>query len=419
MNIRIHSICHTKCVHLECSTMKISFLLPSLGGYGCERAAVNLIKGLSNRGLDVQLVLLGNADKFSSDCQLLAEIPTRVKIQKLTTLTKPLIWRKLWVIANYLKQEKPDILMTFYDLGNIAAFARFLAKVNTRIVMNIRVELSKEIAIGNPKIVSLAHFIYYLKGKIKSYIYPLTYSMADSVVALSNGVAKDVAAICRWPLAKIKVIYNPVYVEEILIKSQEQIYHPWFTTKDVPIILGVGRLEHQKDFPTLIHAFAIVRRLRKCRLVILGDGRMRQELEQLVKNLGLEHDVSLPGFRKNPYPYMKNADVFVLSSYYEGFGNVIAEALAVGTPVVSTNCPSGPAEILQHGKYGRLVPPHNPSNLAQAILTTLQEPSYPWLLQKRARDFDPDLIADHYLDAMDVSETSQNISRTSFPILLR
>jgi len=399
--------------------MKISFLLPSLGGYGCERAVVNLIKGFSNRGLDVQLVLLGNADKFSSDCQLLAEIPTRVKIQKLTTLTKPLIWRKLWVIANYLKQEKPDILMTFYDLGNIAAFARFLAKVNTRIVMNIRVELSKEIAIGNQKIVSLSHFTYYLKGKIKSYIYPLTYSLADSVVALSNGVAKDVAAICRWPLAKIKVIYNPVYVEEILIKSQEQIYHPWFTTKDVPIILGVGRLEHQKDFPTLIHAFAIVRRVLKCRLVILGDGRMRQELEQLVKNLGLEDDVSLPGFSKNPYPYMKNADVFVLSSYYEGFGNVIAEALAVGTPVVSTNCPSGPAEILQHGKYGRLVPPHNPSNLAQAILATLQEPSYPGLLQKRARDFDPDLIADHYLDAMDISGRSQHISRTSVPILLR
>jgi len=248
---------------------------------------------------------------------------------------------------------------------------------------------------------SLPHIFYILKGRIKrSLLFPITYSQADLIIAVSRGVAKDVADLTGLPESKIQAIWNPIPIEDILTKAEENVNHPWFVVKELPIILGVGRLDYQKDFFTLINAFAIVRQSLKSRLVILGEGKVRSELEQLVSKLGLEDEVSLPGYIKNPYPYMKNADVFVLSSYYEGLGYVLLEALAVGTPIVSTNCPSGPDEVLEHGKYGRLVGVQDANGLASAILATLSEPPDPQLLQKRARDFHLDSIVEQYLNAL-------------------
>ena len=151
----------------------------------------------------------------------------------------------------------------------------------------------------------------------------------------------------------------------------EPFDHPWFAPGAPPVILGAGRLTEQKDFPTLIRAFALVRKKHPARLMILGEGEERSKLETLVQELGLEKEVSLPGFVDNPYKYMKRAAVFVLSSRWEGFPNVLVEAMALGTPVVSTDCPNGPAEILENGKWGELVPVGETQSLASAVLRTL------------------------------------------------
>ncbi|MCA1995460.1 MAG: glycosyltransferase, partial [Coleofasciculus sp. S288] len=197
------------------------------------------------------------------------------------------------------------------------------------------------------------------------------------IVAVSQGVATDLARTASLPLERIQVIYNPVVTPELLTRAKEPLDHPWFNPGEPPVILGVGRLVEQKDFSTLIRAFNQVRQIQPARLMILGSGREKSRLKALVQELGLEDDVAMPGFVQNPYAYMARSAVFVLSSAWEGFGNVIVEAMAVGTPVVSTDCQSGPAEILDDGKYGSLVPVGDSKAIAEAILSVLSGNSKP------------------------------------------
>ena len=203
------------------------------------------------------------------------------------------------------------------------------------------------------------------------------------------------------PLESIEVIYNPVITPQLSQKSQESVDHPWFAPGEPPVVLGVGRLEQQKDFPTLIHAFAKVRQMQTAKLVILGSGREEKKLLSLVNELELSEDVAILGFVENPYAYMAKSAIFVLSSVWEGFGNVVAEALAAGAPVVSTNCPSGPAEILDNGKYGELVSVGDSQAMAEAILRVLlgeiKSVDSDWLEQ-----FKLETVAQKYLDVLQV-----------------
>jgi glycosyltransferase involved in cell wall biosynthesis len=230
------------------------------------------------------------------------------------------------------------------------------------------------------------------------------YPRADAIVAVSRGVADDLARFAGLPRDVIRVIYNPVVGADLPRMAGEPVDHPWFRPGELPVILGAGRLSRQKDFPTLIRAFAEVRRARPARLVILGDGAQRAELEALVRTLGLADAVALPGFTSNPYAHMARAAVFVLSSRFEGFPNVLVEALAVGTPVVATDCPSGPAEILERGRHGRLVPVGQADALARALLATLDAPGDPAGRRRRAADFSADASVSTYLDLFDSLE---------------
>jgi glycosyltransferase involved in cell wall biosynthesis len=200
------------------------------------------------------------------------------------------------------------------------------------------------------------------------------------------------------------VIYNPVLTPELIKSTKEPLDHPWFAPGEPPVVLGAGRLVEQKDFPTLIRAFAQVRQVRPARLMILGSGREQKRLEALVRELNLEEDVALVGFVKNPSAYMAYSPVFVLSSAWEGFGNVIVEAMAVKTPVVSTDCQSGPAEILDNGKYGSLVPVGDTKAMAEAILSVLSGNSkrvdLAWLDQ-----FTQKSSTEKYLEILRISST--------------
>jgi len=201
------------------------------------------------------------------------------------------------------------------------------------------------------------------------------YPKADRIHAVSLGVADDVAVVTKVDRRRIRVIYNPILTEDMLLKAEQPLNDPWFLPGEPPVILGAGRLVHQKDFATLIRAFALLRSRIRARLVILGEGPLRGELESLAQQLGVDEDVRFIGFVLNPFVYMKRAAVFVLPSLHEGFPNVLAEAMAVGTPVVATNCPSGPDEILEGGKWGHLVPIRDTRALADAIAETLLNPN--------------------------------------------
>lgn len=225
------------------------------------------------------------------------------------------------------------------------------------------------------------------------------YPWADSVVAVSQGVADDLVRTLGIDATRVKVIYNPVVDETLFDKAKQPLEHPWFKQGEPPVVLAVGRLTEQKDFETLIRAFAVVRAKRVVRLLILGEGELRFQLETLVNQLGLKDDVALPGFVANPFGYMARASVFVLSSRWEGLPTVLLEAMACGAQVVSTDCPSGPREILEDGKWGLLVPVENVSTLAQAITLKLDEFEGPDV-KRRAMDFGADQAVQKYFRLM-------------------
>jgi len=222
----------------------------------------------------------------------------------------------------------------------------------------------------------------------------------DGIIAVSHGVAEDTAKLINWPVERIHVAPNPVVTPELRKLAGAPLDHPWFAPGEPPVILGVGRLYPIKNFPILMRAFAKVRAQRPCRLVILGEGDLRGELENLAATLGIVADVQLPGFVSNPYTYMAHASLFVLSSMLEGSPNALTEALAVGTPVVAADCPSGPREILEGGKYGPLVPVGDVDALAAAMTATLANPPDQTLLQTAAERYTLEASASAYIRAL-------------------
>jgi len=231
--------------------------------------------------------------------------------------------------------------------------------------------------------------------QLNSWFYP----WADGVVAVSKGVADDLAQVTKISRDRIQVIYNPIVTPEFREKTRAPLQHPWFESGEPPVILAVGRLTGQKDFVTLIEAFARVRRTQPARLLILGEGEERAVLEEKVKELGLEQDASLPGFVANPYPYMCRAKVFVLSSRWEGLPGVLIEALYCGAPLVATDCPSGPREVLAGGKHGQLVPVGNAGALAQGIHDAL-DGKIPRPPRESWRPFDSETVVNQYIDLL-------------------
>jgi len=211
-----------------------------------------------------------------------------------------------------------------------------------------------------------------LRARLGDRLASFAHRRADRAVGVSEGITQMLIRRGVNP-AKARTIYNPAVDDELFRMAEEEVEHPFFQGKE-PVILGVGRLDPQKDFPTLIRAFAKVRKQVDAKLVILGEGGEQGALTSLIRELGLEESVDLPGFQHNPFKFMKRASVFVLSSVWESFAMVLAEALALGTPIVSTDCPYEPAEILEGGKWGYLVPPSRPEALAEGILKALEKP---------------------------------------------
>jgi glycosyltransferase involved in cell wall biosynthesis len=330
---------------------RIAIFMGSFGGGGIERITAHLAHGLVKLDIKVDLILNRN------DSTHLWRMPSNIRI---IDLKQPRLSMSLPALVRYLRQERPTALLAAdHYLNEIALLGKYFAGVQTRVIVAEHNQLSKTTQ---------------STGKLKARIAPIfarfLYPWADEIVAVSYGVAKDLAHTASLPLERIKTIYNPVITAELLISAQEPVEHAWFNS-DVPVILGVGKLEAQKDFPNLIRAFAKVKQVKQTRLVILGWGPDRPQLEVLIQELGLQDDVDLPGYVQNPYAYMARSSVFVLSSAWEGLPTVLIEAMALGIPIVSTDCKSGPSEILANGKYGYLTPVADSDALAEAILQVL------------------------------------------------
>ncbi|HBB33981.1 MAG TPA: glycosyl transferase, partial [Cyanobacteria bacterium UBA9273] len=323
----------------------------------------------------------------------LKQVPSEVR---LVDLKAPWVLASLPKLVGYLRRERPKALLAVLHYPcEIALWAKSLSGVPTRVVVSERNTLSMQ-----------AQYMPELSVRLTPLMARLFYPWADGIVAISQGVAEDLARVTNLPLGRIQVIYNPAVTPEVLRQAQEPVDHPWFQPGEPPVVLGVGRLRPQKDFPTLIRAFARVRQVQLARLVILGVGPEQASLEALVAELGLEKDIAWLGFANNPYAYMARAAVFVLSSAWEGLGNVLIEAMAVGTPVVSTNCKSGPAEILDGGKYGWLTPVGDSEAMAEAIVKVLSGHAKPvppgWLEQ-----FTLEACTQRYLDTLGFPQLPQ------------
>lgn len=335
---------------------RLAIFLPNLGGGGAERVMLNLAEGVAGRGHPTDLVLAGAAGEYQG------QVPPGVRQVDLGGRRTLRSARRL---AAYLRRERPTALISALGHANIVAlWARRLARVDTAVVVTEHLALQRQPA-------------HTLAERVFPPLVRLEYPRAAAVVAVSEGVADAFAAVTGLGRELISVIYNPVVTPRLLDLAARPPEHPWFQPGEPPVVLGVGRLTAQKDFATLIRAFARVRRRAPARLLILGEGEDRASLEAEVARNGLRlgPDVQLPGFVANPYPYMAGARVFALSSVREGLPTVLIEALAVGATVVSTDCPSGPREILAGGRHGRLVPVGDAPALAAALGEALEEPA--------------------------------------------
>lgn len=358
--------------------MRVSIVMPSLDIGGVEQVMLHLANRFTLYGFSVDLVIANGSGSLKS------EIPCGIH---LVDLKAPRVLYTLPQLVDYLRQARPDVILSAKDYQNVVALlATKVARYRGKVIVTTHIDVSVEWA-------SNKNF----KGRLIPYLVRYTYPWATHIVTVSHGAKQSLAKMTGLPAERITVIYNPVISSEILAKAEEPLNHLWFAPGEPPVILSAGRLTQQKGYPTLISAFAIVQKKHKARLVILGDGEDREKLEKLVEKLGLTKEVDLPGFVKNPYKFMKRAAVFVLSSLWEGLPTALIEAMALGCPVISTNCPSGPAEILEGGKWGLLIPVGDVDGLAKAILQVFESPPNRDEVRKRGLEFSVDRAVHRYL----------------------
>lgn len=330
----------------------VALFLPTLQGGGAERVAINLAQGFIDLGIATDLVTVSGRGEFAG------QVPPGVR---LVDLDASRVILGVPALAAYLRRARPSAVIAFMDHACIAALlARRVSGVSTRIICTVHNTLTQATSNSSN-----------LRNRLLPMLLRAFYPSADAVVAVSHGVARDLSTATGFPLSRIKVIYNPVITDALTSAGAGAPSHPWFSDGGPSVVLGVGRLTAQKNFGSLIRAFAAVRRQRPARLLVLGEGEERPALEALVSELGVGADVALPGFLAGAQACMARAAVFVLSSAWEGLPTVLIEALAAGATVVSTDCPSGPREILRGGELGRLVPTGDIDGLANGILAAL------------------------------------------------
>lgn len=360
---------------------RLAVLVSFSGDGGVERMMINLLEGMAARGVAIDLLLI------KARHPRLARLPPGIRVVRLGSAHT---FMNLPALIRYLRADRPAALLAAKHRALLLAlWARRLGGNPVRVVGRIGTTVSAALA-------RKGRWRYRLWARSVRRSYP----RADAVVAVSQGVADDIRAMGA-AAARIHVIRNPVITPELAALAREAPPHPWLGEDAArPVIVGMGRFTEQKDFATLIRAFARLRATHACRLILLGRGRLQADYEALAARLGVAADIAYPGFAENPYGYLARARLFVLSSAWEGSPNALTEALALGTPVVSTDCPSGPRELLAGGRYGPLVPVGDDLALARAMAATLDAPLPAAELRRAAADYTVEASAGAYLAAL-------------------
>ncbi len=359
-------------------TWRLAVFLATSGHSGVDRIMKNFLGELGKRPVHVDLVQVeGHGPHIH---------PLPQNVRRIALGTRH-VQSGIFRLAHYLKTAQPDALLCDKDRVNrTAILAAAMSEYTGRLVVRVGTTVSKNLQ-GR----GLLH------RTLQTWSIRRLYRRAHAVVVPSQGAAEDLAAVGSFPEGFVRVLPSPVVSEKILDSAREPIDHPWFQPGAPPVVLGAGELCERKDFATLIRAFALLSKDKFCRLVILGKGKKKAELEKLARDLGIGDQVGFPGFVENPYPYMAKAAVFALSSTCEGLPVVLMEAMALGTPVVATDCPSGPREILDHGRLGPLVPMKAPEALSEALACVLTVPTNPDVLMAAASRYDVRVATDAYL----------------------
>ena len=358
----------------------IAFFLQDLDGGGAERAIIALAGEVEKQGHAVDLVV---GDANSDYC---SEVSSEINVVDFATRSRLLV---LFRLIAYLRCRNPTVVMSALDPPNIMlVVAAKLAGYKGRTIISQR-------AVVDASLRELAPGRRMLMGFLQRVCFP----RADALISNSHAAANEVQELLGVPAERVVTIHNALDLNRINQLACEPISDASFLKNQAPLIVSVGSLTERKDIPTLIKAFGIVKAQKQANLVIIGKGEERGKIEKLIADLGLTENIHLLGFEANPYKWMAAAAVFASSSTGEGFPNVIAEALALGRSVVATDCPGDTAELLAHGKWGRLVPVGEPESMAEAMLAALDDLAPPDG-RSRAADFSPSKITSAYLNVL-------------------
>lgn len=353
---------------------------PTLGTGGADRVTLSLLRHLPRNTFSPTLVLM------RKEGELIGELPSQVP---LVTLGARSLWTAWLPLARLIRKSPPDVLFSTSSGANvIAALAHLIAGSSSRLVLSERNVLRTELS---------------WKKKLQRWLKGALYPRADRITTVSQGVKEELASELSLDPTRLAVVYNPVVGEGLEKQANEPVRHPWFD-QEIPVILSVGRLVPEKDHATLLRAFARLLSDREARLLILGEGPLRGELEELARRLGVDPAVSMPGFVLNPFKYMARSTLFVLSSRFEGLPGALIQAMACGVPVISTDCPFGPAEILQPADSGLLVPVGDPGRIAEEMRRLLADPELSRRLAEHGRAaaqrFTTEAVLGNYVEAL-------------------
>lgn len=335
---------------------KLFIVRPSMSYGGADRVTLTLLENLPQDEYDISLILMRAEGAFLED------IPKHVRL--INTNSKNL-WLYTFPLLKILKNEKPDIVFSTCGGANmpLSLAASIVPNKKFKLILSERNILFPP---GKNK----------LKRSLMMLAKRLFYNAADHHTAVSKGVKEEMIKAFALKAEQISVVDNPVITLQLLAQSKEEVNHPWFKKdRSIPVILHAGRFVYQKDHQTLIEAFKILNEKTEARLFLMGEGPLKKEIQSLVKSYDLESPVEFAGFDKNPFKYMSKCDVFVLSSHHEGMPGVLVQAMACGAPCVSTDCPTGPNEIIKSDlNNGKLVPVGDSKQMATAIEEVLNNP---------------------------------------------
>lgn len=332
----------------------ITFILGSLRGGGVQKATFRLISEFQKLGKATNLIIINH------DGSLKDQIPSGCKVIDLKVKRARDAY---WKLKQSLIELKPEIIISAQTHINVLIIlVRLLSNISFKLIVVEHITFNKEL---------LSRGIFF--EKMRPLLIKLFYRFADEVVAVSPGSSKSIHEFSKYN-KEIQVIRNGLDLEHIKEQAKEFVAHSWINNNKIKLLVSMGRFSHQKNFPLLLKSFSMLPNIQSYRLIILGEGAEKENLKSVAEELNISQYIDFYGFTENPYPILTAADLFVLSSNWEGFANVVIESLACGVPIVATNCPGGPADILSNQPFGKIVPMNNPEQMASAIeqLTDLE-----------------------------------------------